>query len=256
VVWKAIAASEIGTAHQKRNQPCQDYADFCLLDGDVLVGAVSDGAGSAMHSEQGSRLAVKAILNYFQVVSEHRQENINHSPLSYKVLQKIFGDVLEKVKKDLQELADENNYYLEDLACTLLVFIATPLNTMAMQIGDGFLVVRTPDGPYKLLFEPDKGEYANETTFVTSDSALKEMRVTLIEEPISFICASTDGLEKVAIKFSDYSPYDRFFNPLYAYLQETTEPKQEEYLIPFLQLPDLNKRTDDDKTLLIASFEG
>ncbi|MEI6381424.1 MAG: PP2C family serine/threonine-protein phosphatase [Cyanobacteriota bacterium ELA615] len=252
---KAVVSSEIGTSHQKLNLPCQDYAQYCLLENRAIIGAVSDGAGSAKHSEIGSKLAVETVLGYLKGVEQHTVKSEDSLPPSLKNVRQIFTAVVKKVQEELQQLSDTNNYKIEDLACTLLIFIATSEEIMAMQIGDGFIVIRPSNEEYQLLFKPNKGEYANETTFITSSTAIEDMQVDIISKPISFICASTDGLEKVAIKLSNYSPYERFFNPLETYLQETVELKEEDYLKPFLQSPSLNSRTDDDKSLLIALFK-
>ncbi len=121
------------------------------------------------------------------------------------------------------------------------------------QIGDGFLTVRPVDGDLQLLFTPDKGEYINETTFITSSNAFEEMQVKVLEKPCSFICASTDGLEKVAINFKDWQPFPPFFNPLEEYMKETVETHEDDqYIIDFLNSERLNARTNDDKTLLLA----
>ncbi len=109
---------------------------------------------------------------------------------------------------------------------------------------------------YQLLFQPDKGEFANETTFITSANAVKEMQVKVISEKQEFICASTDGVEKVAIRLSDWEPFSPFFKPLEEYLHEQFNQEEEDkYLIEFLNSERLNSRTDDDKTLLLCLFD-
>lgn len=255
--WKAVASCEVGISHQKLDLPCQDYADYCVFPEGVIVGVVSDGAGSAKYSDQGSKWAVTTVLESFKNLVDAQQiKNKQHDPsFALEDAQEYFTKLVKQVRANLEERANLADYRIEDLSCTLLVFIATPEGLIAMQIGDGFMVVRTENEGFKLLFQPDKGEYANETTFVTSASALEDMQVIYLAEPVAFICASSDGLEKVAIKLSDYSAYDRFFQPLETYLANTEEPKEEDYLKPFLQLEDLNKRTDDDKSLLIALYD-
>jgi hypothetical protein len=110
-----------------------------------------------------------------------------------------------------------------------------------MQIGDGFIVVRSQESEYQLLFQPDKGEFANETTFITSSNALDEMQVRVLTGHQQFICASTDGLEKLAIRFSDWTPFALFFKPLEEYLGETSDPeKEDKYLKNFLDSERLN----------------
>jgi hypothetical protein len=125
-----------------------------------------------------------------------------------------------------------------------------------MQIGDGFIVAGLEGEEHKLLFQPDKGEFVNQTTFVTSPNALDEMQVDVIVGKQKFICASTDGLEKVAIQMSDWTPFPPFFKPLEQYLQETTNPEQDdEYIQKFLDSERLNARTEDDKTLLLCFYD-
>ncbi len=124
-----------------------------------------------------------------------------------------------------------------------------------LQIGDGFIVVRPNPGNYQLLFKPDKGEFANQTTFVTADHAAEDMQVVVLEASPVFICAATDGLERVAIRFSDWAPYAPFFQPFEDYLTETPDPEQNpDYLEQFLTSERLNARTTDDKTMLLAQL--
>lgn len=168
----------------------------------------------------------------------------------------MFEKIVNQVITELREEADKEDYFIHDLACTLLVFVATPDWVAAMQIGDGFIVMRSQESEYQLLFQPDKGEFANETTFITSTNALKEMQVKVIPEKQEFICASTDGLEKVAIRLSDWKPFSPFFKPLEEYLHEPVNGEEKDkYLTEFLNSERLNSRTDDDKTLLLCLFE-
>lgn len=259
--WKAVARSAIGTSHENQGIVCQDYGDYRIFQDVIIVGAVADGAGSAKHSDIGAKLAVETVLKCFSDISEYpeKQEEFEQGfsqPLSKEEAQKVFAEIVNKVITELQKQADEKDYFINDLACTLLVFLATPDWFAAMQIGDGFIVMRSQESEYQLLFQPDKGEFANETTFITSANAVKEMQVTVISEKQQFICASTDGLEKVAIRLSDWEPFSPFFKPLEEYLHEpVNEEEKDKYLMEFLNSERLNSRTDDDKTLLLCFFD-
>ena len=192
--WKAIARYDVGTSHQSQELPCQDYGDYGIFQ-DVIVGVVADGAGSAKYSDVGSELAVKTVIDWFERVNKSSEQQEFSQSLSQIETEKVFARIVQEVIAELRQLASEKDYAFNDLACTLLVFIATPHWLGAMQIGDGFIVVRPQDSEdYQLLFQPDKGEFANETTFITSKDALAEMQVKVISEPQKFICASTDGL--------------------------------------------------------------
>ena len=256
VGWKAIARSAVGTSHEKQKIPCQDCGNYRIFN-DVIVGAVADGAGSAKYSHFGSELAVETVIKCFADINELPDKQGFSQPLSEMEAKEVFTKFVKDVITALNKEADNKGYSVSDLACTLLVFIATPEWVAAMQIGDGFMVVRSQDAEYKLLFEPDKGEFFNETTFVTSANALEEMQVQVISGKQEFICASTDGLEKVAIRLSNWKPHAPFFKPLEEYLRETDKPggNDDNYIMDFLDSPRLNSRTDDDKTLLLCLFE-
>ncbi|OKH56250.1 hypothetical protein NIES2101_00245 [Calothrix sp. HK-06] len=257
--WKAIARSSVGTSHKQGDIPCQDYSERKVID-DVIVGAVADGAGSAKFSDIGAKLAVKTALShleeFFRNFKEKKKRDLQQ-PIPKKLARKVFGKIFDKVKDELTAKASEQECELNDLACTLLAFIATPDWIAAMQIGDGFIVVRAENSnEYKLFFPPDKGEYANETTFVTSKDAHYEMDVDVLDNP-KFICASTDGLERLAINFRDWKPSSGFFKPFEEGLKMTENLEQEEEDIKkWLDSEDVNTRTDDDKTLLLCLYEG
>jgi serine/threonine protein phosphatase PrpC len=258
MAWRAVVRSCTGTRHQKQQQPCQDYGSYCLLNNnEVIVGAVADGAGSAKYSEIGAKLAVYQVMAIFREIALSPQKDKRLSqPLNDQEAKKLFSKILQEVLITLEEHANQENYVIDDLACTLLVFLATPDWLAAMQIGDGFIVVGLEGEEKKLIFQPDKGEFVNQTTFVTSPNALEEMQVNVLSGNQRFICASTDGLEKVAITMSNWTPFQPFFRPLEQYLQETPDPEQnDEYIQGFLESERLNTRTDDDKTLLLCFYE-
>ncbi len=202
MAWRAITRSSVGTSHQKQQMPCQDYGG-CKIFNDVIVGAVADGAGSVKYADVGAQLAVKTVLEYSTDIEKWRQFQL----LSEEQARELFAKTVKKVVTALEEQAANDGYSVDDLACTLLVVIATPAWVTAMQIGDGFIMVRFQQEDHILLFQPDKGEYINETTFVTSVNALEKMRVCVQLGHQEFICVATDGLERVAIRMSNWTPF-------------------------------------------------
>jgi hypothetical protein len=127
-----------------------------------------------------------------------------------------------------------------------------------MQVGDGLIVVRADNQDYELLFQPDKGEFANETTPVTSSSAIGEMRFCIKEKCYDFICAATDGIENLALdkKTRIWKPFDSFFNKglEQSIFSNSSLQDKERDIENFLNHEPLNKRTDDDKTLLLCAY--
>ncbi len=263
--WKAIACSETGTSHQKSGLPCQDYAEFIRVNdsgkldnnGDVIIGAVSDGAGSCKHSDVGSKLAVETALKDLADWPKYLKDRNEDS--SEKILRKFanedFQETLRKVQEAFDTKAREINCSPKDLSCTLLVVVATPDWLAAMQIGDGFIVIKKPESEYQLLFHPSKGEYANETTFVTASNALEMMQVEVSFGAQEFICASTDGLERLAINIKDWQPHAPFFEMFKKALEIRSEEEEKISTQEWLKSEEINKRTDDDKTLLLCWYD-
>lgn len=267
MAWKAIVRSAIGTSHQQRQLPCQDYGSVrassqdCLSN-DLIMGVVTDGAGSVQYADIGAKLAVKIALGYLANLEKWLRQpqhsswpSLTQAP-SQAQARKLFTQMGTRVISALEKQAATSGYSADDLACTLLAFVATPHWIAAAQIGDGFMVVRSQGEAYQLLFRPDKGEFANQTTFITSANALEEMQVQVLSGHQTFICVATDALERIAIRMSDWTPFPPFFKPLEEYLQEIRDPEQEDaYLVSFLESERLNQRTDDDKTLLLCLYE-
>jgi serine/threonine protein phosphatase PrpC len=259
--WRSLSRSVIGTRHQRHNLPCQD-AGGCRRFGEVVIGAIADGAGSASHSDIGAALAVKSTLDYLSYLEAWLQPTQNPQwptvaqPPSQAQVKRLFERTFTRVRSALQQQATQNGYGLETLACTLLGFVATPHWFAAMQIGDGFMVVSTSAQAYELMFTPDKGEFVNQTSFVTSSNAHKDLQVKVIPETPQFICAATDAFERLAMHLPKWEPHPAFFRPLEEYLAETPIPEQDDaYIVKFLESEYLNQQTDDDKTLLLCRFE-
>ena len=266
--WKAIACSAKGTSHEKIGSPCQDYAGFIRVNdsgeadnnGDIAIGAVCDGAGSCKYSDIGSELAVKTTLQSLQSWLKwlkHENKKDLSQPILEDYARQVFGKNLAKVQEAFRVKAQEMACYSKDFSCTLLVVVATPKWLAAMQIGDGFIVIRQPDSEYKLLFQPIKGEYANQTTFITASNVLEVMQVKVLPGPQQFIFASTDGLERLALEIKKESkPHPPFFDNFRDAIQIRFETEEKSSTQEWLQSEKVNERTDDDKTILLCWYKS
>ncbi len=258
--WRAKAGSSEGVNHRKHGIPCQDYVCYDFIR-EIVIGAVADGAGSASRAEKGSQITVEVATKYLKDWVQSQDKRLATIGVWARedveqVFSRVFSVVLEKVVAALQAEVAQSGYRLKDYACTLLLFIAAPNWIATMQLGDGFIVVKLRHDDYRLLFQPDKGEFANETTFVTSSNARCEMKIRFDDGVQEFICASTDGLERVALNLSNWQPSPKFFDPLRQYIGEQKHvDKEPDYLKKFLDSARLNERTDDDKALLLCFYD-
>ncbi len=250
--WEIVGCSAIGTKHIKGGTSCQDAVCYERISDQIIIGAVSDGMGSARRSDVGSKLAVQTALS--QIKSTQCWLN---QPKNDEEAWEIFRSVLGKVQATLKKEAENGGYSVKDLNCTLLAFVATPEWLAAMQVGDGLIVVRSKGRDYQLLFMPDKGEFCNETTSVTSSHALEEMQVCVKSGSYEFICAATDGIENISlVKPENWRPFEGFFKPLEEQIMLSTKSldHKKKEIEDFLNSEQINQQTDDDKTLLLCAY--
>jgi hypothetical protein len=240
--WKYAFASVIGTGHVKANLPCQDQSRCCLLPSetknDVLVAVVSDGAGSASHSQIGAQIACS------ETIAE---------------LTDYFGNgCLLRIQNKIAMIADAEGLKPRDFACTWLVAIVGTDRAIFWQVGDGAIVCSALDAPddYGVFYWPEKGEYENMTVFVTQPDASEHLQFDTARPYIDEVALITDGIQRLALDFSEQNAYAPFFRGMFAPLRNQNaghSTRASLALTAFLSSSKVNERTDDDKTLLLAS---
>jgi hypothetical protein len=150
--------------------------------------------------------------------------------------------------------AEGNDQRIKDYACTLIGVVATNDHTLYFQIGDGCIV--TGDGAgYRTIFWPEQGEYANTTYFVSDDTFLTHVKIERHEAAPDEIALFTDGLQNLVLSFSTRTVHDGFFRPLFAALRKKPDNGFADltiHLTALLSCDDVNARSDDDKTLILA----
>jgi hypothetical protein len=258
LTWRVIARSEAGTSHIRRSLPCDDdcfFGQYPLPRGDELLAVVvADGAGSAEHGGEGAQVALEAVAAALQ----------SHLSTSENTLDAGLAEILVTAAHDaIASEAAGRNLWPRDFACTLLGVLAAPtLGTVAFQIGDGGIVLDVGTG-LELAVAPMNGEYANMTHFVTQDDFREVLAVRTFDPLATNIAAFTDGLQGIALDLAAAAPHEPFFRPFFKALEQA-ESGNEELLLDqlslalgrFLQGPQVNDRTDDDKTLAIAVWLG
>jgi hypothetical protein len=246
--WKYAAASVIGTSHQGSLEGvCQDSYGFQYLDASsAFVGVVSDGAGSASHSQIGSRRTCDVVL-----------KRIAEASPSSLFSKSLAADVLERVRLALYEDADALGLSLRDFACTLLVAVVAPGRAAFWQIGDGAICFREEGADkFRYAFWPEKGDYANVTFFATDMRAQDHLEFDVMHTHILDLALFSDGLERLALDFVAAEAHSGFFNGLFPHIRSLPEGYSAESCLQiegFLGSERVNRRTDDDKTLILAS---
>ena len=217
-------------------------------EGEVLVLVASDGAGSAEHSEVGSRLACETVIGVSNAW-------FLQGRLCEEIDRAVIEDWLLDALKAISEEAERREVRPRALACTMLLAVVAPEMSWFAQLGDGGIVVRRHDA-YEVVFWPQSGEYANMTYFLTDAEALTRVQYTSVIGDVPEIAVFTDGIQPLALHYATKTAHEPFFRPMFTALSQ--QPAGEAHalrsaLIAFLGSPRINERTDDDKTLVIAT---
>jgi serine/threonine protein phosphatase PrpC len=246
--WQVISASVTGKSHEKQNIPCQDAQGYKRLSDHQLIFAVADGAGSSKLSDLGANLAVKTALI---TLEEQMIKGDQDAEIDY------LKAALTAAKTAIQAEAITQETEIRELATTLIIGIATPELVAVAQVGDGAIVVEDKTGNIQELTIPTSGEYLNETVFLIAPNAVETAQINLWKGQPKYLAAFSDGLQMLALKMPEGKPHHPFFSPLFKFVESITdEIDAQEQLIKFLRSPRVTERTDDDLTLILASFNS
>lgn len=245
--WRVIGASVRGTTHERLALPCQDAHRYRVLPDGALLIAVADGAGSAARAAEGAQCAVQTAMDALASLYHAQKPN---TEADWHLL---MVEAFRQAHARLTELAAQMDAPLRAFATTLTCAIAASEWLTMGRIGDGALVAETRDRELLASAPPPRGEYANETYFLTMDDALDHLDMQTYGQPLRALAIMTDGLMRLALKLPDYTPHAPFFQPLLAFTAQAADAAQAEtQLAAFLASDRVNARTDDDKTLVLA----
>ena len=238
-MWKLVYGSVRGTSHAVSGHPCQDFCAGSLV-GSTLAAACSDGAGSAELSHLGSKAAVERFMEFA-------------APIESAPERAEIEAWVDAARERVLEEAATQGAVPRQLACTLLVALVGDDWAAFAQIGDG-VIVFSVDAGYELAFWPDNGEYANTTRFLTDEDYRKHLRIEVVARHVTELAVMTDGLQMLALDFKGVRVHERFFEPLFRTVRNNpNEEALRASLLDFMDSKRVNERTDDDKTLLLAT---
>ncbi|GAA4467790.1 PP2C family serine/threonine-protein phosphatase [Nemorincola caseinilytica] len=251
MTWKAIGQSVAGTSHIAAAKGCEDavrYEVFSHPHGyDVLACCISDGAGSATHAAIASAFTVTKAMEYIQHFIAHGEE----------LTEAHIYALAEDIYHGLAEEAAANELPISEYSCTIAACILTPDRSAFMQIGDGAIVRDDGNDGYNIVWWPQTGEYHNTTYFITDNSSLGDLHVMVTDTPVNEIALFTDGLQLLALNMEASSVHQPFFKDLFRYLRQADNSDKiavlDHKLAEYLDSPRINERTDDDKTLFMAT---
>lgn len=253
--WRFALSSVAGTSHQIHGQECQDCS-ACgvvpdVLGDPVLISVAADGAGSAEFASCGSNLACRLLIDEIT-------RFLTDGGTVCAIENDFLVSAVHKFQREVLWRATELGVSSYSFACTLLGAIIGQQHAVFFQIGDGAIVVSSrndPDG-YGWIFWPMTGEYENTTVFATDDGAPEMLRVECTDRVYDELAIFTDGIQRLVLDYREFSAHIPFFRATFrplrtelpGYLEQLSD-----HLNRYLNSPKVIARTNDDKTLILAT---
>ncbi len=254
MTWKAIGHSALGTSHISANKPCEDAIQYRILQdangAEVLICCVSDGAGSAQYAAWASAFATNTMA-----------EGLSRLAVSDEQISE--GDIYalaEDIYDGLECEAALQGAELDEYSCTLLGCFITSNRAAFFQVGDGAIVRNDCSDFYTPVWWPHNGEYQNTTSFIIDDRSFSNLNILILDEEVNEVAIFSDGLQLLALNTEGFTAHQPFFSDLFNYLRIANDPEKvnvlNRKLAEYLNSKPINDRTDDDKTLFLATRLG
>ena len=248
--WKYTASSVTGRTHLDRNEPGQDSCragTVQVSDREFFIGLVADGAGSTRCGGAGAKTACDTVF-------ESVMKTIRMAGESHLITDRDVRDWVCSAREAIVAAAAVSGAPVREYACTLIGSVIGNGEAISFQIGDGAIVMKERDG-YQVVFWPEQGEYANVTYFLSDEAFLEHLAISRTDSRPVEVALFTDGLQNLVLSFSKKAAHEGFFRPLFAAVRAHSENgllDLSAHLGRFLSRSEVNERTDDDKTLVLA----
>jgi hypothetical protein len=248
-LWTWARASCRGTSHVKQGTRRQDAVSCLVANPQTLVTVVSDGAGSASHGGEGASIAARTVSR--RAVDHIR--SIGDLPED-----EIIWSWIDDIRDQLARASETRAIERRSFAATLVAVVTTGSQTVVLHIGDGAAVGRNSEsGIWDALSWPEHGEYASTTFFLTDDPVVR-LRISRPMAPLDAVAVFSDGIERLALSFTDIRPHTPFFTGIIKPVERSEiagfDQSLSLKLAAYLDSPAVNDRTDDDKSLVIAAL--
>jgi hypothetical protein len=247
--WRWAAASQIGTSHSRLGTRKQDAAK-CFLTGrhsSALCAMVCDGAGSAAFGGQGASLICRVL----SIELRAHFRTCDELPADEDI-----WNWIDLARDRLALAAEHRAARRQAFASTLVLLAATDGSVLIVHVGDGAVVARDKGGTWHALSWPENGEYASTTYFLTDDPTPK-VRICRLAADYDAYAVFSDGIENLALDQKAMVPHEPFFRSMIAPLDAVADTGKSadlsKALANFLSSERVCERTDDDKSLILAS---
>jgi hypothetical protein len=244
--WKVSAASVRGPDHAALGRPREDACAW-RAQGERLVAAIADGAGSATRSREGARLCARALVEALATTPPPLPGG-EQAPAREAIEAAIAG-VREALAERLETCLGGA---LRDYAATVVGVWAEGDRGWLFHIGDGAgAAARLDDLPGAVVSPPDNGAFAEETFFFTDRAWRARLRITPFAG-CDFVVLASDGAGSFtfAPRWRGLEP--EFIAPIARHLEHRPPAAGCRTLARVLHAPGARAISGDDKTLILA----
>jgi hypothetical protein len=178
--------------------------------------------------------------------------------LNEEFVSRWIADVQERIATR----AEKDGGEARDYSCTFLAAVVAPDSAAFFQIGDGAIVYSTMKEPNSYCFPivPAESMYVNTTDFITDINAAEKVKIQFLAEAVGNAGIFTDGIQSLAVDYSEGGegkPHTPFWTPMFApFARKADTADLTKKLELFLGSETVNRRTDDDKTLILISRDA
>lgn len=237
-----IAASQRGRSHAHEGKFRDDDFGLAYLDDGWYLAAVADGAGSSRSARRGSQIVCSCALDYlkqniakeFDATFEtrlaeyvmERGKDVVQKAIRDKVYTLLAGAAHLGIKK-IQEEAKAHSVPPKDYATTLIAAVMRHYEfgwfVGAYWVGDGCIGIYSRNSEVRLLGEPDGGEFAGQTRFITMPEVwepseiYRRVRFEIVDD-FTAVILMTDGITDANFEsennLKNIEKWDEFWNDL------------------------------------------
>jgi hypothetical protein len=214
-----------------------------------LIAVACDGAGSASHGGEGANIAARVLSSCAKAAigSNGRQPD-----------DEAVREWIDLARDRIAAVAERRDLTARDFATTVVMAISDGRSTLTLHVGDGAAIGRDKESSeWVSLSWPAHGEYASTTFFLTDDTDIR-LQIARRDTPIDRLAVFTDGIERLALDFTSGKPHTPFFvgvsEPVARSVSNGCDVPLSKKLGYYLSSAAINERTDDDKTLILASL--
>ena len=263
--WRTLAASVAGTSHARAGQPCADACAVRVLParagGSLLVAVAADGAGTSARAPEGARLACEAIVGQAEALGRAAARGAAPARRRRATWPFAREDVaaLRRAARGpgSREAARRERRDRRDFSCTLLVALVDERTAAFFQIGDGAIVYRA------------RGRRLRARA-LAAERRVRELHLVRhrrrrgraacrrpAAEGVHEVALLTDGLQgaRAALRQprGPRRPSSSRCSRGCGASPRRGPRRLDGELRAFLDSPAVNQRTDDDKTLVLAT---